>query len=286
MGKKGMNYDFSFAKAWVVGGEGTSVNCFQRWQNLMNNAGSDRGVASAYGASEVFASACSEFVNARYDFHKRIMSVGIPFAGIDVGVFDNKCNELSYNQRGELWIKSKSVMKGYYNKPELTAKTKIDGWIHTGDLAEIDDNGFVYIWGRLTDKVKLDDDREIYLFDIANKIKEKNYIDDAIVLEKPIEQDKVNLVAHIVWSKDVEDINKENYLKELTEFIKQYESGINLCTYAFHDGMLPYSPTTLKKDKNKMAKQNDGYVMVTDKGIEKIFFSDADNGLYKIYMND
>jgi long-subunit acyl-CoA synthetase (AMP-forming) len=115
----------------------------------MKKAGSDRGVASAYGASEIFASACSEFVNARYDFSKTIMSVGIPFAGIVVGVFDNEGNELPYDQRGELWIKSRSMMKGYYNKPELTAKTKVDGWIHTGDLAEIDKKGFVYIWSGL-----------------------------------------------------------------------------------------------------------------------------------------
>lgn len=73
---------------------------------------------------------------------KGVNAVGVPCVGITVGVFDENGNELSYNKRGELWAKSQSAMKCYYNKPELTAKTKVDGWIHTGDLAEIDENGF------------------------------------------------------------------------------------------------------------------------------------------------
>lgn len=68
-------------------------------------------------------------------FQKAISEVGIPQAGMTVGVFDVQGKELSYNQRGEIWVKTKSAMKRYYNNPELTAQTKINGWIHTGDLA-------------------------------------------------------------------------------------------------------------------------------------------------------
>lgn len=173
-------------------------------------------------------------------------------------------------------------MKGYYNKPELTVQTKIKGWIRTGDLAEIDEKGFVYIWGRVKESIKLLNGREIYLFDIANKIKEKDYIDDAIVFEKPIDSDCINLVAHIVWDKSVKDGKKSEYLNELTAYIKQYEPDVNLCMYAFHDVMLPYSPTTLKKDKNKMDKQMDRFVWVNDGKINKIQFYDDGNELYGI----
>ncbi len=119
---------------------------------------------SGYGQSELFSTVAVENPVARYDFSKKVMSVGIPMAGIMVGVFNREGKELGYNQRGELRVKAKSAMKGYYNKPELTAQTKVDGWIHTGDLAEIDENGFVYVWGRMNDIVKLPDEREIYLF--------------------------------------------------------------------------------------------------------------------------
>lgn len=265
-------YDFSFVKAWVVGGEGTDKKKFQKWQKIMAQAKSDRGMASAYGCSEVFASVCSECVNARYDYSKSIMSVGIPFAGIIVGVFDHDGNELGYDQRGELWITSKSVMKGYYNKTELTAKTKIDGWIHTGDLAEIDKNGFVYIWGRINDSIDLPNGRRVYLFDLANRIKAFDYISDAVVLKKPVDNEPFNLVAHIVWSDGVKEDEKEMLLIELTDSIRKYEPEVTLNTFAFHKDMLPYSPTTLKIDKNKMSNQNDNYVRVWGTEIEAFSF--------------
>ena len=262
--EKGMKYDFSYAKSWVVGGEGTSVTCFKKWQKLMKKAGSDRGVASAYGASEVFASACSEFADVRYNFSKPIMSVGIPFVGITAGVFDSKGNECSYNQRGELWIKSPSAMKEYYRKPDLTSRTMIDGWIHTGDQAEIDENGFVYIWGRKDDTVKLPDGREIYLFDIEHRIKEKPYIDDAAVLQLPGSHGEINVVVHIAWDQSAKESDAADHLAELNQEILKYEPGVRVCAYAIHDGMLPYSPTTLKRDRHKMADQRDGLVRIAD----------------------
>ena len=64
-------------------------------------------------------------------------------------------------------------------------------------------------------------------------------------------------------------VDKERNLIDLTECIKQYEPSVNLNTFAFHDVMLPYSPTTLKKDKNRMANQKEGFVQVIDGKIIK-----------------
>ena len=278
----GKSFDFSYAKGWTVGGEGTDSSKFQKWNAIMKRANAYNMLSSGYGSSELFSATSVETIDAKYDFSKQIMSVGIPYAGIVMGVFDDQGNELGYNCRGELRIKSKSAMKGYYNKPELTAETKVDGWIRTGDLAEIDEQGFVYIWGRLKDTVKLPDGRYIYLFDIANRIKEKDYIDDAIVLEKPIDTETVNLVAHIVWDKSVKDSDKENYLRELIKHVQEYEPNVNLDTFAVHDVMLPYSPTTLKKDKNKMYKQEDGYIRIRDGYIERIRMISEENGLFSV----
>ena len=277
--KKGKKVNLNFAKGWTVGGEGTDIKKFKHWNEIMQETGSN-GIYSGYGSSELFSAVSVEKVEVRYDFSKPIMSVGIPYAGITMGVFDEDGNELGYNQRGELRIKSRSAMKGYYNKPELTVQTKVDGWIRTGDLAEIDENGFVYIWGRVKDTTKLKDGREIYLFDIANKIKENRFIDDAIVLDKPIDHDSVNLVAHIVWDKDVKEAEKADHLRKILECVKQYEPDVNLISFAVHDVMLPYSPTTLKKDKNKMAKQLGGFVQLIDGQIKEIRFCEDKNDCY------
>ncbi len=277
---KGKN-DMSYAKQWIVGGEGADVSKFKKWRKIIHDAGGST-IYSGYGQSEHFSTVTVETQTASNEYCKPIMSVGIPMAGITIGVFNDKGEELQYNNRGELWIKSKAVFKGYYNKPELTAKTKVDGWIRTGDLAEIDENGFVYIWGRMTDVTKLPSGREIYLFDIANKIKEKEYIDDAIVLEKLLDKDATNLVAHIVWSSSVSDKDKPQYLTEIMGTVKNYEPDVKLIAFAVHDRMLPYSQTTLKKDKNKMSKQMDGFVQVVAGKIKPLQFIVDKNGYCRI----
>ena len=267
----GKEYDLSYVKAWVVGGEGTDIKRFVKWNAIIKKCGGNIGMASAYGSSELFSCICVEAVNARCSFTKPIMSVGIPYAGMVVGVFDQKGHELGYNQRGELWIKSNSVMKEYYNKPELTSQTKVNGWIHTGDFAEIDENGFVYIWGRITDKIDLEDGNSVYLFDIANKIKEFDCIDDAIVLPISTQDQQKHVVAHIVWSGSFTEKEKVQYLTNLNEALEEYlPEEIVLYAYAEHDGMLPYSPTTLKKDRNKLSKQSSGYYQVHNGKLEEV----------------
>ena len=262
---QGKSFDFSYAKGWMVGGEGSDTSKFLRWDMTMKKAKAIHSLHSGYGLSELFSAVSAETAKARYDFSKSIMSVGIPYAGITMGVFDKAGKELGYGFRGELWIKSKSTMKGYYHKPELTAQTKVDSWIHTGDLAEIDENGFVYIWGRLKDTITLPDGQEVFLFDIANKIKENKCIDDAIVLSLPTENGGFILVAHNVWSKPLNEQEKADCLTAINKAVEEsFPEGIRIAAYAEHDGMLPYSPTTLKKDKNKMSRQTDGLVQVMD----------------------
>ena len=277
----GKKFDFSYAKGWTVGGEGTEVSKFQKWNHLMDLAHAQNHLFSGYGSSELFSAAAAEKYDARYDFSKKIMSVGIPYAGMNMGVFDNNGCELTYNQRGELWAKSKSAMKGYYNKPELTDEVKKDGWICTGDLAEIDEKGFIYIWGRVKDSLSLPNDREIHLFDIANKIKENAFIDDAIVSSIPTEENNYNLVAHIVWGNDVEESQKAGYLELLNEQMDTYlPKEVEMSAYSEHDVMLPYSPTTLKKDKNRLSKQTTGYVQINNGQLYNVEFIPQENNKY------
>ncbi len=279
--QQGKKFDFSCAKYWIVGGEGSDVKKFQKWNEIMDRAGAPEHLFSGYGSSELFSATSVEKTNARYDFSKQIMSVGIPYAGIVMGVFDRDGSELSYNQRGELRIKSKSAMKGYYNKPELTNETVVDGWVRTGDLAEIDDKGFVYIWGRVKDSIKFSDGTQLYLFDVANKIKEKEFIDDAIVISMPTEQNSNNLVAHIVWRDKINEARKKEYIEELNILLHEFlPAGVKVSAYSEHDVMLPYSPTTLKKDKNRLSKQTSGYIQVVDNELSNIEFVVNENGKY------
>lgn len=262
--KEGKKIDLSHAKGWLVGGEGADVKKLIKWDRILQACGATCMYA-AYGLSETFSGICIDRLDARSGFAKSVAGVGLPIAGLIMGVFDKNGKELPYNHRGELRVKTKAAMREYYHKPELTAKTMVDGWLYTGDLAEIDENGFVYIWGRCKDTVALSDGREIYLFDVANKLKEKDYIDDAIVLPIPSQGKEKQLAAHIVWTDKPSDAEKIHRIEELNELLKDYlPDELSIFGYAEHEGMLPYSPTTLKKDKNKMSKQSTGYMQVID----------------------
>jgi long-chain acyl-CoA synthetase len=79
-------------------------------------------------------------------------------AGPAMPVFEAKCvdddgHEVPPGELGELWVRGAQVIKGYINRPEATAETISDGWLHTGDIARIDQDGFIYIVDRKKDMV-------------------------------------------------------------------------------------------------------------------------------------
>ncbi len=80
-------------------------------------------------------------------------AMGIPLVGTDCKIVDDNGVEVHFGEVGELCIKGPQVMKGYWNKPEETAKTIKDGWLFTGDLARIDADGFFYIVDRKKDMI-------------------------------------------------------------------------------------------------------------------------------------
>ena len=278
---QGKKFDFSCAKAWTVGGEGTDVKKYKKWMDIMKRANSTSKVYSGYGLSEVFSAASVEELNALYDFSKQIMSVGIPYLGMNMAVCDENGNELPYNQRGELRLKSDTSMKEYYKKPELTAKVKEDGWIKSGDIAEFDEKGFLYVWGRKNDFILSKDGRDYYLFDIANKIKENEHVVDALVLKKPTIENENNVVAHVVLDNNLTENEIKDVINSINKAIFDYfPSEITLDAYYAHKDMIPYSHLTMKKDKNGLSNLTQGFFNVVDDQFVLIDYIPNDSGKY------
>jgi len=86
-------------------------------------------------------------------FIDRPDSAGPYMPSFDAKVVDDAGNELPLGEVGELWVKGSPVIKGYLNRPDATAETITDGWLHTGDIARIDADKFVYIVDRKKDLV-------------------------------------------------------------------------------------------------------------------------------------
>jgi len=79
---------------------------------------------------------------------ENIGSIGMPFPGLEVEIMDDDNNILPYAEKGEICVRGDAVMIGYLNKPEATAESLKDGWLHTGDMGQMDEMGYVYISGR------------------------------------------------------------------------------------------------------------------------------------------
>ena len=101
-------------------------------------------IIEGYGLTEGTAGATANPI----DGIRKIGSIGIPFAGSEVKLFDEHDKEVPQGEIGEICIQGANVMKGYFNKPEETAQTLRGGWLHTGDMAYKDEDGYLFIVDR------------------------------------------------------------------------------------------------------------------------------------------
>ena len=84
---------------------------------------------------------------------KRLLSVGHPAIGVHVRIVDQDGNDVSPGDVGEIIVKSRHIMNEYWNKPEETRETIVDGWLHTGDMGSYDEDGYIYIVDRKKDMI-------------------------------------------------------------------------------------------------------------------------------------
>ncbi|MDO5569463.1 MAG: class I adenylate-forming enzyme family protein [bacterium] len=285
---KGKKIDLSFAKMWIIGGEGTNLEYFKKWNELMKRCGSETPLYSGYGMSEVFSVLSVETTESFMDAIKKdtpIISVGIPYPGTNVKIVDEQGQELKYNERGELLIKSQAAMKGYYQKPELSDRALADGWIHTGDIFSIDEDGILYLWGRADDKAILPNGANIYLFDLANQIRSDEDIDDVFVNAMPLADGTLSLVAHVIFSKDFVGDKNEKYIQFDSMLKELLPEGISIDGYKEHFVTFKCSPTTVKKDRKGLMKELDGYIKIKDGEEYSLSFElDEEQKLHKNYQ--
>ncbi|MEV0402073.1 class I adenylate-forming enzyme family protein [Actinoallomurus sp. NPDC050550] len=113
-------------------------------------------------------------------------SVGLPVPVVDVKVVDPVGEELPIGEVGELLVKGPNVIKGYWNRPGDTAQAFHDGWFHTGDLARVDAEGFIYIVDRAKDML-IRGGENVYCAEVEGAMYEHPAVADAAVIGVPHE---------------------------------------------------------------------------------------------------
>ena len=126
----------------VSGGAPLTVEVFKKFQDKFGIP-----LLEGYGLSETTGGIC---VNP-LEGPQKPLSIGPPIKGVAIKILDEDDIELGVNEVGELLVKADNVMVGYYNQPEETAQVLQDGWLHTGDMAKIDKDGYIYIVDRKKD---------------------------------------------------------------------------------------------------------------------------------------
>jgi len=107
-------------------------------------------IIGAYGLTEACGLGC---LLRDDEAMARIGSAGKAFYHLDVRIVDEKGRDCSPGEPGEIWLQGPSVMRGYWQLPDASAETLRDGWLHTGDVAVRDEQGYVYIRDRLKDMI-------------------------------------------------------------------------------------------------------------------------------------
>ena len=120
-------------------------------------------------------------------FKDKPTTVGQPLPTVEAKVVDDSGAELPPGEPGELLVRSPIVIRGYLNKPEATAEAITDGWLHTGDIAVIDEDGFIAIVDRAKDLV-IRGGENISCAEVENAIYQHEAVAEAIVFAVPDER--------------------------------------------------------------------------------------------------
>ncbi len=158
-----------------------------------------------YGLTE-----CAPLAALNPDTAPVASSIGIEFPGIEVTIMDKDDDGI-----GEICVKGPNVMLGYYNMPELTDETIVDGWFHTGDMGYKDKDGYVYITGRKKNVIITKNGENVFPEEVEYLLNLSPVVLESMVFEEESEnKDDMRIAASIVA--DMESI-EEFYGKDLTD---------------------------------------------------------------------
>ena len=200
-----------------------------------------------YGLSEA-----SPVISSNAPGRYRFGSSGILVKPIDLKVCDEEGQELPQGQKGELWIKGGNVMAGYWRNEKSTAETIVDGWLHTGDKGYMDEDGYLFINGRVKNLIILSNGENISPEEIENKLALNPLVGEVIVTGEDN-----GLTARIYPEQAVVEakaLDTEMIRSQLQEFLDEYNK--NQPTYRRITGLVIRKNPFIRSTKKKIGRQD------------------------------
>jgi long-chain acyl-CoA synthetase len=237
--------DTSTLKLCGSGGAAMPVEVMRAFEEKFNCK-----ILEGYGLSET--SPVASFNHP--DKERKAGSIGTPIEGVEMKLVDDDGNDVAQGEVGEIVIKGHNVMKGYWNKPDATAEAIKDGWFHSGDMGQVDEDGYFFIVDRKKDMI-IRGGYNVYPREIEEVLYEHPAVREAAVLGVP-DDSLGEEVGAAVALKDGQEATEE----ELREHVKEQVAGYKYPRKIWFVDELPKGPTgkILKREIEVPAEVTEG----------------------------
>ena len=228
---------------FISGGAPLPLRVLEEFNKKFNSK-----IYEGYGLTEA-----SPTVSVNTEENYKAGSVGKPLNGVKVKIVNDKFEELGFNQIGEVIVKGKNVMKGYFNNEEATRRTIKDGWLLTGDYGFIDEEGFLHIVDRKKDLI-ISKGINIYPREIEEVLLEHPYIEECAVIGWKADNNGEVPVAFIKVKE-----GKQLTSKDLKLFLKDKIAFYKIPKYFYFVEFLPRNPSgkILKRKLREILENNE-----------------------------
>lgn len=198
--------DTSSLRYVICGAAALPLDIFERFEEAF-----DLRILEGYGLTEA---TCVSSLNPYWGIRK-VGSIGLPLRGQPMKIVDDNMNELPPREFGEIVVKGPNVMMGYYNNPEATTETIVNGWVRTGDIGYTDEDGYFFIVDRKKEMI-IRGGENIYPREVEEVLFSHPKIAEAAVIGRPDPIWGEEVVAVIVLQP-----GQTLTLEEVQEFCKE-----------------------------------------------------------------
>ncbi|HHO75854.1 MAG TPA: hypothetical protein ENN05_05440 [Deltaproteobacteria bacterium] len=204
--------DYGRIKALIAGGSALSIDIYNEFRQRFN-----ADIRQGYGITEASPVCAVNNVHVK----NKPESIGPCVPGVEARVVDDDDKTLAQGETGEILFKGPNIMKGYYNKPRETQEVIKDGWLYTGDLGYMDEDGYIYITGYKKDMI-ITSGFNVYCQEVVNVLNSIPGVQDSAISALPDLMRGAIVKAYVVANNP--DLTENEVKKSARKMLASYKT--------------------------------------------------------------